>query len=324
MHGMIRYWTLVTTLLAPLVFVTSSFAVAPGNAEPECPVGKKVATLLGGWTEAIDAAKAMTPEARAALEARMASVASDCPVGSRLADTFVVARDALAVAIAFEKACSGECPLEAGTRSSDAETARTCSEGRKLMADGSKAIHGLHQLASYAAGAMTGCCEQSAKEAKETSATAVTAVTAATPPEDGKACAAVCAKDVATRVTALETSWKKASEELAALSPEVKRRKLAEVKSLAESCKVAALVPPTVAALAEGFAGLDAHHARLGEWAKANPEILASLPEEAKKSFEEQNALIARVGSILAGAQGAMKAASPELVEGAAGTASAD
>src|SRR5258705_6267087 len=83
-----------------------------GGAD-SCPVAQKVSSLLASWKAATDDAKGLYHTAQEKLVARLAALAKECPIGSRVGPTVAAAKDVLAAAVASEEARAKACPLSA-------------------------------------------------------------------------------------------------------------------------------------------------------------------------------------------------------------------
>jgi hypothetical protein len=268
------------------------------DAKGTCPVSEKLSKLNADWKAAAAEAKAQPAEEQAKLQQRLVALTKDCPVGSRIVPSLAATRDVLASLEASAEANAKNCPLanasEEFKKSEAYKTAETLGAARmKLVAD-------LHQLAAFATPCDADCC--AAGKDKAATATAATPATAAK-------CDATCSKEVAARVKELKASWAKVNDDLAKL-PAAKHEEIkAGFVALSKSSKAVALIPSTVVALAEGFDALDTVNQKMVEWGNANPTFLASVTEEMKKSFEEQNALVRDTRDILRQAAEKMKAA---------------
>ena len=84
------------------MFVLVSFAAFAVLEDPShSRVLESVSNLLAGWREAAGEGKTQPPAEREKLQARLASLASGCPIGSRIGPSLLVARDVLAATKAF-------------------------------------------------------------------------------------------------------------------------------------------------------------------------------------------------------------------------------
>ncbi len=168
----------------------------------------------------------------------------------------------------------------------------------------------------------TACAKQGAGNA---GAVATSASAASVASAKSEACAkegVACCKDLSARATVLKASWEKAPQELTGMCPQKKKELMASLGSLGQRSKVAALLPETVMALADGVDALEAINTKIGEWAKANPDALKDVPEEVKKTFAGQNAVIHEAGEVLRRVRAAVKASSGECTEKKTETAS--
>jgi hypothetical protein len=116
-----------------------------------------------------------------------------------------------------------------------------------------------------------------------------------------------CCADLLACAKTLRTSWEKAGGELTSMCPQKKKELAASFQTLQAKSKTVALMPETVLAIAQGMSALDGMNGKLVEYAKANPDLLKSVPEEAKKAFEGQCALIREASEVLGSVSAAMK-----------------
>ena len=283
-----------------LLAAPAALVLADGSAGGAgCPVAQKVSSLNAGWKAATEDAKSLSAAEKEKIGARLASLAKECPIGSRVGPTLGAAKDVLAAAVAAEEAFGKACPLAAAEKAGDRSEA--LAEGLKLKAARSTLIHDLHQLASYASGATcnAACC---AAKGEKTNAS-----TAAPAKETSAAAADQCQKEILARVTALKASWEKAPAEAKAL-PAAKRDEIrAGFTAAAKESKAVELVMPSVLALADGFDALESIHGKMAEWGRANPQYLASVPEEGKKAYEAQIALFHETREVLVKARETLK-----------------
>ncbi len=313
-------WRTAMAFAASAMLVTplgrGALAGEPAGKEcAGCPVEKKVSELLVSWKEASEEARALTQSERQRISAHLASLAKRCPVGSRLGETLVAVRDVLGGAVAADEALSKHCPA----KTSPGETgiaADVLEAGRRLGVARSKALRGLHELASHVVAATSGSCWASNDETrpgvdvecgpeKRTSSTSKTATTGACP----VTCAATSPVRMAARIGALRASWNAVPSELAAQSDETRREIAGGIGSIAETSKMIALVPPSVVALVDGFEALEAIHGEMAAWAIANPAAMRSMPVEVRIAFESHRALIGETRELLLRAKAAMEAA---------------
>jgi hypothetical protein len=254
-----------------------------GEGAGKCPVAEKVSKLLGSWRTAAAQAKALPADELAKRKARLAAVAKDCPVGSRMGETIGFVKSALSYSLGVEGECSKHCPLAKGEpcEASEAKAARS-----RLLKD-------LDELAGYAACAVSSEC--STKEA---------AAAKSGSPE--------CALSLTAKAGALKASWEKAPADLATMPQEKKLQLQASAKELFESSKAFALLPETVAALGMGFEAIDSLNGKLAEWAKAHPEALKDIPEDSRKAAEGQMALLRATGEVLRSACATAKSCEAE------------
>jgi len=301
--------------VAALCIVTASHPRAEdASGSTACPLEHKVTELLGQWKAATEESKALTDAQRQQIAAQVAALKAECPVGSRLGSTVEAVRDVLGAAIACEEANAGRCPVEVAIQSSKGQLSPALAEAKQLKEAHSKAIRGLHELASYVAGvaAHEDCTRAQGK-----------AASSATVAKTGAACseaASACPVRLASRIGALKASWATAPAEVKALSESKRKALLTAGGNLAETCKAAALVPPSAMALAEGFDGLEKLHERIVAWAKANPEIFGSAPQDLHLSFALQAALFDETRELLSTVRETMGAMAPVAQEAKAET----
>ncbi|MFN0060433.1 MAG: hypothetical protein ACKVX7_18405 [Planctomycetota bacterium] len=264
-----------------------------------CPVAAKVTELLTSWKDATEAAKAVPAADREKMAARMAALASDCPIGKRLSPTLVASRDLLGYFAQCAETCSKDCPIAKAT--DEQKKMPAFQAAQELMAANTKMIKELHQLATYATScssdAKAGC--DKAKAAGGSMQSMVGEGEGCSAGAKAADCAKQCPKELATRLATLKTSWSTVGAELAAM-PVAKKEELHKAfMEMSTSCKSMALMPSTVSALADGFDALDAMHAKFGEWAQANPTVMAGVSEEAKKTCEANYALLRDMRAIM-------------------------
>ncbi len=281
------------TLLAALLAASFAFAAGPPAGDcADCPTAKKVMGLLTEWEGAAKQAASMSDQDRARLTSKMQSCKEQCPVGSRLGDTVTAVRDVLADAIAAAEANAKHCPLETAKAGG-----ASCEEALAMKTMRGQALHGLHQLASYTAGAVTGCCESSG--AVKTSLAAKS---------DSCEKGTTCPIQTASRLGMLRASWKTAKQEAVAMPAARKQALLTSMGSLGQEVKAVTLVPASVLTLAEGLGKLNELNAQMGEWAQAHAELLADVPPSAMQSFQLHNALIDQARELLQGVTETMTA----------------
>lgn len=260
------------------LFLVGGAALALSDApssEGKCPVAEKLSALLASWKVVHSETKGTSEAEQAKLGTELATLAKECPVGSRLGETFGFVKAVLQSTLGLEDACSKNCPI---TVSGD-KAACQVKEARASL------LTGLNELASNAAGACGGC-----------------------PAKD----ALVTSKDLAEKALLLKASWDKAPAEVAAMPAEKKKQTLAAFGALAQRSKAVSLLPPTVEALGAGFEALDSLNGKLGEWVKAHPDAFKDVPEDAKKAMEGQMALLHATGEILQRATSTIKCCNPE------------
>jgi hypothetical protein len=305
---------MASALFVPFVLGVGAGTRDDGGASGGCPVEQKVTGLLASWEAALKDASGVSPAAREQLATRFAALKAECPVGSRLDVTLAAVRDVLGAVIAADEANAKRCPIASASATGDGKSAacaEACEAAKTLMTARSKALRGLHQLASHAARFVSapGC------QAPVTAEAAVAA-----PAASGDCCASACPVRLASRVGALKASWETAGREAAALSPETRQRLVAGRDSLAQDSRAisnaVSLVPATVLALTEGFEALGAIHGKMAEWRNANPEVIKSIPEELRLSFALQQALIDETGGLLLRVRETMKTMDPGCVQG--------
>ena len=358
--------TLVAVLFALCGVVRAGEECEKARAE----AGEKVAKLVASWQAALEADKAGCPDEKAKLNAEFASMARECPFGSRMEATLGFAKTVLDAALKAESECSKTCP--AGKAEATAETAANAQcPASELAAARGKLLKDLHQLVSFAAAAApaSGGCEKAcAKEgavattaapaaAKSALCVQKTAEIVASVRKDAceknaaatlmkeiaglnceekaqklatairaeacevkageiltKAATECCAAKEATVATTagsgccadmlacaktLKASWEKAGGEYASMCPQKKKELMASFQGFQAKSKVIALLPETVMGIAQGMAALDGLNGKLVEVAKANPDLLKSIPEETRKAFESQCSLIREANEVL-------------------------
>ena len=285
----------LSALVAGVVLAGSAFAASALRGEEcaareetcsvahECPVAQKVTALLASWESVTAEARTVSLEERREFGAEVASVAQKCPVGSRMAVSMSAVRDVLGTVVASQQASAEHCPLER------AESSAACAEGKALKAARNAAIGKLYRLASYTAG-ITEC------------ATAESCDAALLSRDTRESCdegAVSCPIRIASRIGALKASWADAREEAQALSAQARGEIRAGFAALAENHEAVRLVPASVLALAEGFEALDQLNGRMGEWAQANPEVLAQLSESARRTYRMEVSLLEEARGLL-------------------------
>jgi len=295
---------LAFALLPAFVFHgVASAGDAPCPAS-SCPVAAKVTALLAEWDAAAATARSLSDTQRAQVSARIATAKTGCPVGCRLGETLVAVEDVLGIVIAADTANATRCALASAgaasataSKSDDPACAAACADAKALITARSHALRLLQQLAGHAANVATGAC----CDASSTAATTIASTSSSKPCAETCAAAssASCPIRVASRLGALGVSWDTALREATALPVATRRELVAGMHALAADSKSVALVPPSVAALAEGFDALDAVDAKLTAWAQANPEIAKTVPDEIRQSMALQHALIAETRPVL-------------------------
>jgi hypothetical protein len=268
--------TIVLTALAGLVLGATALAV-PTPTDPcdgECPIAKAVDPLLASW-EASNAKAAALPAAeKEALGAQLASVAAECPVGSRIGATVSAVRDVLAFVGSSQEGCADECAIRNGTVDS--------AEARAMLAGRTAAIGKLHQLASFTADA-TACtvsCGETDAGCDDASA--------------------ACPIRIAARIGELNASFAVARTEVESLDAAARARIASARADLAVSGDAVRLVPQSIAALTAGLETLHELHGHMSAWAQAHPEVLKDLPASARQAFRMEVALLEEARSLMA------------------------
>jgi hypothetical protein len=292
----------MTSMFVLVSFAAFAILEDPPLSENCSRVSENVSKLLASWKQAAGEGKTRPTAEREQVQARIASLARGCPVGSRVGPSLVVARDLLAALKAGAEANAEVCPL--ATVAPELKTTEPFASGEALARAHGKLVHELLELASHASAGLPGSSrDASAKSGAAANGQAPGAVRIA--PQE----------DVAARLVALKTSWESLPDEIATL-PAARRREMAsEFASLGRSCKTVALLPSTVLALSEGFDTLDALNVKLGEWAQANAPLFRSVPEEAKKAFASNAALVRQSREILRRAAEIVKASAAAASE---------
>lgn len=285
-----------TALLTVVLLALAPIAVARGG--DECPVAKRVDTLVASWKVAAKTAKAPTGE-HAAVMKRASALKAECPVGSRLDVTLAAVRDTLAVVQAAGDCCADRCPLEkAGAKDAlGAETYAMLSEMKRGRA---RALKGLHELARFAAGFTAGVCDGGSCAAGKVDG--AVAATNASP------CGtAGCPIRVASRLGQLKGAWAKAETEARAMPTAKKQEILQGFDAMAKAVKPVRLVPESVQALAMGFDALGKMQAKMAAFGKANPDFMATVPADVHRSFMMQAALLDEANGVLSSVVKTMK-----------------
>lgn len=272
------------TAFVGLVIASGAFAGEDCTTKEECPVATKVNALLVDWETAAEEARAWTPEQHAAFGSKVESVASDCPVGSRMKDTLTTVNDVLGFVVAMEEANAEHCPLE----STECD-APEFAAAKRMKAGRAEMLRGLTKLAGYASGAS---CEKAA-------ASCDVATVAA---KDTKECAesASCPIRMASRIGELKASFADAKREALALDAQDRGELRARFASLSETSPAVALMPESVVALSEGLTALSELHGEMGAFAAEHPELMEKLPAEARQAFMLQVSLIDESRELLA------------------------
>src|SRR4030095_9215496 len=116
--------------------------------EKKCPLTEKVTSLRESG-KAVAAEAKSAPEAdRVKLGAELASVAKECPIGSRMGETIGFVKAVLASAVSMDEACKDHCPIVA----SGDKAAIEAKDAR------SKLLAGLNELAGQTAASCGGAC----------------------------------------------------------------------------------------------------------------------------------------------------------------------
>ena len=303
-------YALTLALLASAAAAGDAPALAPTAATPARALapsraaGEKISRLLADWKAAAEESRALPAGEREKIRARIASMAGECPVGRRIEPTVLAARDVLAAFKAFGEAHMKDCPLARATP--EERRTEAFAEGEALGEAHHRLAEDLLALATFAAG-----CPGDAGKGH-----------AAAAPEAGTVCAAnpsTCRKDLAARLGKIEASWGTVGEDLAKFPASRGKELRAEYESLARTSRTVTLFPPTVIALSEGFDALVDLEGKLGEWARAHPEITGSVPGETRAAFDESAALVRRARDILRRAADGMRAGEAESRRAAAG-----
>jgi hypothetical protein len=276
----------------------------------------KVEKLLASWKSLAAEEEKLCPDLKAEQQTALASVAKNCPIGSRMGETLGFLSQTLAAAAA-DKACAEACK---GASANECPGARAFATRAKLLAS-------LNELAGHAAKAAcatSACCAKDGKlasvcplEKEKLAKEAAASRKAGDQPADvlvsaekkGEAAAAgksgcceasvACLKAHGEKAAALKASWVKAGEELASMCPEKQKENHAAFAKIQETSKVAKLLPESLLALAEGVEVLEGIDKHLAEFAKANAEALKSVPAEMKASYERNVSLIHNAGEVL-------------------------
>ncbi len=276
---MIKFMTVATFATG---IALSGAAWAGGNME--CPTGKKVTALLESWETVSTQASAGAP----ADQEKVAALASQCPVGSRMKETLGAVKDALGFVVASQESHAKDCPVEKLDPSDP-----SCAAAKEMKAFRTQALSGLSQLASYASNASCSAaasCSVAASDSKECNASSQ------------------CPIRIASRLGELKGSFDLAKQEVAALSPSDRGAILASFASMAESHQAVSLMPESVMTLAEGLDGLHQMHGKMAEWAQSNPEIMKSVPEATRLAFQAEVAVIDEARQVLQQVTETMKA----------------
>ena len=125
------YRFMAIAIVAPLVLGSAVLSGETGSDGSECPIEKKVTALLSSWKAAGDEASALSPAERKNLQTRLAGLAKDCPVGSRVGVTLASVRDVLGAVIASTEENSKHCPLEK-VAAKDGAASEACADAMKL------------------------------------------------------------------------------------------------------------------------------------------------------------------------------------------------
>ena len=147
-------WTSVSFLTAALAMLTLSGFVVAG--EKECSKGKAVAAqknidgLLTKWEAANENLAKACPDATAKAAAKVAKTAESCPIGSRMGETLGFVQEALASAVAADKACAESC----GAKKEKAG----CEKLASMAKARSKLLCSLSKLTGRTTVAMSGGC----------------------------------------------------------------------------------------------------------------------------------------------------------------------
>jgi hypothetical protein len=289
----------------------------------------KVEKLLASWKSLAAEEEKLCPDLKAEQQTALASVAKNCPIGSRMGETLGFLSQTLAAAAA-DKACAEACK-GASAKGEDSAKGQTASAtecpGARAFATRAKLLASLNELAGHAAKAAcatSACCAKDGKlasvcplEKEKLAKEAAASRKAGDQPADvlvsaekkGEAAAAgksgcceasvACLKAHGEKAAALKASWVKAGEELASMCPEKQKENHAAFAKIQETSKVAKLLPESLLALAEGVEVLEGIDKHLAEFAKANAEALKSVPAEMKASYERNVSLIHNAGEVL-------------------------
>lgn len=291
-----------TALLKDLAQL-AAFAVAAapsGDKAACCKEGEKAVETASsplGPSKGTAAAKGFCPEKAGKIVAAVR--AESCDTG--------------AAAILLNEIEGLKCEKKAGELVA-ALRAEACEEGaRKLVISAAEGIAKSSAPAKETAAKSGACCKEGAKAVETASSPSPLGPSKGTVAKAGACCAegGSCGDPIACAAK-LKASWQKAPAEVAGMCPQKRKELVAAVGSLSQRSKAVTLVPESVLALADGLDALEAMSSKLAEWGKANPDALKSVPEEAKKAFERQGALIGAGASVLRQVREAVKACGGE------------
>jgi hypothetical protein len=259
-------------LAGSLVWAASSDPQAPAESkcEEHCLVAAKVAAQIEGWKAAAAAVKGVPEAEQARLRTELASVARECPVGSRVGETLHFVKAVLASTAQLERSAAQKCPIDA---SGDKAACQ-------IKAARAHLIGGLEELVGQAAAA---CACPAAREAGAGSAA------------------------LAEKALELLASWDRAPAEVARLPAARKEQLAAQAGAIAQRLPSVKLLPATLEALQLGFGAVDTMNGQLCDWVKAHPEICKDISEEARAAMARQVALLHATAQILVRADSAMK-----------------
>jgi hypothetical protein len=305
-----------------------------------CPVGSRMGATLGFVRESLAAARAeekacsqscaakgegtagtkadvkadVKADAKAAVATTANAESASCPIAQAMATRSKLLGELSELASYAACATGGAtaCCAEKG------EKVASLAQGEKECAKekGEAALQGVAKTAAPGPAAtpvsLKACSKECSKECAEKCAKTGGAVAL----EAGKGpCPVGVAKGLEARSQEILASWAKAETEAAGFCPVKKGELQASFASLAQRSKSVALLPPTVLALADGLAALEAIDTHVAQFAKANPEKTKDVPEAVKASFERGAGLVRNANAVLSKATCAMKAASGECAE---------
>ena len=319
----------------------------------ECPFGSRLGATLGFARTVLDAAlkadsecSKSCPAAKAETTAAVAEK-STCPASELQAARGKLLRDlqqlvsfaaaATPAAGGCEKACAKEgtvataaAPAAAKSALCEKKTAEIVASVRKDACEKNAAATLMKEIAGLtceekaqklATAIRAEACEAKAGEILVKAATECCAAkegTVATAAGDG------CCADLLACAKTLKASWEKAGGEFTSMCPQKKKELMASFQSFQAKSKQIALLPETILGIAQGMAALDGMNGKMVEYAKANPDLLKSIPEEARKAYESQCTLIREASEVLGRVTATLKGAEGSGAAKKADTTSAD